>query len=449
MKQLDMTIGNEKTLLLKLALPIIASNFIQTAFGMINMVWIGRLGAQAVSAIGTASFFINLAVALSTLVVIGTGIRIAQSLGSGKHEIAARYLKNSLFLSVLLSILFVMIMGLFSENLIQFFNLNESSIEHMAVDYLRCSLLSIPFLFLSSTLTAVLTSYGNTKLPFQASAIGLLTNILLDPLLIFGFGPIPEIGILGAAWATNIARLLTFFIMLYFGRTYIAACFKQPLSLKHMLEISKMSLPVTLQRIIFILISIYMAKIIVHFGTEAIAVQKIGVQIESISYMTIGGLQGAIAAFVGQNYGAKRMDRVQTGFHSALKLVAVFGSMISLLFILFPKQLFGLFIDETAIIDMGVGYMQTLGFSQLFMCMELLSVGAFNGIGRTYAPPIISIIFSAARIPLALVLSNFMGLEGIWLSISITSVFKGLLLTGWFHAIAHKLAHSPKTISSS
>ncbi|WP_099221890.1 MATE family efflux transporter [Listeria costaricensis] len=448
MKQLDMTIGDEKALLLKLALPIIASNFIQTAFGMINMVWIGRLGSDAVSAIGTASFFLNLAMALSTLVVIGTGIRIAQSLGSGQKEAAARYLKNSLFLSFLLSVLFVAIMALFSESFIRFFDLNQSSIERMAVDYLLYSLIGIPFLFLSSTLTAVLTSYGNTKLTFQANAIGLITNILLDPLLIFGLGPLPEMGIIGAAWATILARLLTLLIMLYFGRTYITESLKQPLSLKQMLETSKMSLPVTLQRIIFILISIYMAKIIVQFGTEAIAVQKIGVQIESISYMTIGGLQGAIAAFVGQNYGAKRMDRVQSGFQSALKLVAIFGSVISVVFILFPKQLFGLFIDETAVIDMGVGYMQTLGFSQLFMCMELLAVGAFNGIGRTYAPPVVSIIFSAARIPLALILSRFIGLEGIWLSISITSVIKGLLLTGWFHIIARKLSHVQKSIPS-
>lgn len=438
MNKIDMTTGNERDILIKLSLPIIASNFIQTAFGMINMIWIGRAGSDAVSAIGTASFFINLATALSTLIIIGTGIRIAQSLGAGKEAEAEVYLKNSLILSVLISIVFSAIVGVLSWQLIGFFEMNNPYIEQMAVDYLLYSLIGMPFLFLTTTLTTVLTSYGNTKLTFQANTAGFVANIILDPLLIFGFGVIPGLGVIGAAWATTLSRIITLIIMIVFGNKYIFSSLKQKLDFKKMFEVCKISVPVTVQRVIFIFISIYMAKIIVQFGTEAIAVQKIGIQIESISYMTIGGIQGAIAAFVGQNYGAKHMDRINSGFNSALKLVTVFGIIISLVFILFPKPLFSIFIDEPDVIEMGVGYMQALGFSQLFMCIELLSVGAFNGMGKTYAPPIVSIIFSAARIPLAILLSSFMGLEGVWISISVTSIVKGILLTAWFKLISKR-----------
>ncbi|TLG77225.1 MATE family efflux transporter [Culicoidibacter larvae] len=447
MNKIDMTTGNERDILIKLSLPIIASNFIQTAFGMINMIWIGRAGSDAVSAIGTASFFINLATALSTLIIIGTGIRIAQSLGAGKEAEAEVYLKNSLILSVFISIVFSAIVGLLSRQLIGFFEMNNPYIEQMAVDYLLYSLIGMPFLFLTTTLTTVLTSYGNTKLTFQANTAGFVANIVLDPLLIFGFGIIPGFGVIGAAWATTLSRILTLAIMVIFGNKYIVASLKQKIDFKKMFEVCRISVPVTVQRVIFIFISIYMAKIIVQFGTEAIAVQKIGIQIESISYMTIGGIQGAIAAFVGQNYGAKHMGRINSGFNSALKLVTVFGIIISLLFILFPKPLFSIFIDEPDVIEMGVGYMQALGFSQLFMCIELLSVGAFNGMGKTYAPPIVSIIFSAARIPLAILLSGFIGLEGIWISISVTSIVKGILLTAWFKIISKREMRAAKAIA--
>ena len=119
-------------------------------------------------------------------------------------------------------------------------------------------------------------------------------------------------------------------------------------------------------------------------------------------------------------------------------LVIFFGTLVSLAFIIFPNQLFRIFIDDASVIATGTGYMRTLGYSQLFMCIELLSVGAFNGIGRTYAPPIIAIIFSALRIPIALWLSQFMGIDGVWWSISVTSIFKGIILTVWFKVIVRK-----------
>lgn len=446
MTEMNMTQGNARDILIKLSIPIIASNFIQTAFGMVNMIWIGRIGAQAVSAIGTASFFINLATALSTLIIIGTGVRIAQSIGANNEKDAEVYLKNSLVLSVVISLLFCLVVGTTAKGLIGFFDLQDAYVEQMAVDYLVYSLWGVPLLFLTTTLTTVLTSYGNTKLTFQANTAGFVANMLLDPIFIFGFAFIPALGVIGAAVATTLARLLTLVIMLFDKNKHIFISWKQKIDLKKMLEVCQISVPVTVQRVIFIFISIMMAKIIVQFGTEAIAVQKIGVQIESISYMTIGGIQGAISAFIGQNYGAHKMKRIQSGFRSALKLVAIFGIGVSLLFILFPRQLFSIFINDAAVIESGVGYMQTLGFSQLFMCMELLSVGAFNGVGKTYVPPIISIIFSAARIPLALFLSQFMGLMGVWMSISVTSVIKGLLLTTWFELYMKKRVRESQTI---
>ena len=115
-----------------------------------------------------------------------------------------------------------------------------------------------------------------------------------------------------------------------------------------------------------------------------------------------------------------------------------FGILISSVFIVFPKQIFGIFISEPNVINSGVEYMRVIGYSQLFMCIELLTVGAFNGIGKTYAPPIISIIFTLGRIPLALLLSEYLGLSGVWWSISISSILKGIGLYIWFKMTMRK-----------
>lgn len=207
---------------------------------------------------------------------------------------------------------------------------------------------------------------------------------------------------------------------------------KLKMDINQMKEVLRMGSPITVQRVTFIFISIMIAKIIVQWGPDAIAVQRIGIQIESISFMTIGGLQGAIAAFIGQNYGADRHDRIKKGYQNALLITSIFGIMISICFILFPRPLFSLFLADEASLKLGADYMRIIGFSQWFMCMELMTVGAFNGIGKTYIPPLFSIILTALRIPMALVLSGPFGLGGVWMSIAISSVLKGTILVFWF-----------------
>lgn len=113
--------------------------------------------------------------------------------------------------------------------------------------------------------------------------------------------------------------------------------------------------------------------------------------------------------------------------------------MISLIFILLPRPIFSLFLKDETSLYLGMEYMRIIGFSQLFMCMELMTVGAFNGIGKTYIPPIFSIILTALRIPMAIVLSGPFGLNGVWMSIAISSVLKGIILVFWFMRTLRKM----------
>lgn len=431
-KSVDMLNGNIKKVLIAIAWPIIMSNLIQTAMGLVDMIWIGKLGSGAVTAIGTASFFMQFAQAFSALIITGTGVLVAQSLGKHKQKDTEIYIRNGLILSVVISIVFSIIVYIFATPFIAFFNLNDAIISQTAVSYLRHSLFGVPFLFLVATYVSILTSFGHTKLTFRANAIGLILNIILDPIFIFGFSFIPQMGVVGAAWATNISRMLIFYLLYRNSKAELSTSAKAPFSIDKLKEVISMGIPVTTQRILFIAISMVMARIVVRFGTDAIAAQRIGIQIESISYVTIGGLQGAIAAFIGQNYGNNNMQRIKEGYSMSLKLVLYLGTLISLLFIIFPKPIFTIFIKEPNVVVHGIDYMRAIGFSQLFMCLELLTVGAFNGLGKTQIPAFVATLFTFIRIPTAIFLSNRMGVTGVWWSISISSILKGIILVVWF-----------------
>lgn len=437
-KKMDMLNGDIKKVLIALSLPIIASNFVQTAFGITDMIWIGRLGTDAVSAIGTANFFISIATGLSYLITIGAGVRVAQTLGAKKHDDTKSYTKNSLLMAVFISVGFSIFSFIFAEELIAFFNMNNPALELMAVQYLRHALFGVPFLFLTSVITSILTSYGNTQLTFKANTIGLVLNIILDPVMIFGWFGMPAMGVAGAAWATTISRMLILVIQLMFANDEIKASISAAFNLDKVKDIVKVSWPAATQQIVFTFISMVIAKLVIEFGTDAIATQKIGIQIESITWVTIGGLQGAMSAFVGQNFGGKKPERIREGYNTSLKVVSVFGLVVTTIFLLFPKPIFSIFISDPKVIDMGVGYMTAIAFSQVFMCVEMLTVGAFNGLGKTYAPPMVSIFFTFLRIPMSMLLTPYLGLSGIWWSISITSIFKGIVMVVWYKVVLKK-----------
>lgn len=447
MKKVDLTEDDITKSLIKLSLPIIATNFIQTAYGMIDMLWIGRLGSDAVAAIGTASFFINLAMAIFTIVSIGTGVKISHAIGRGREKESKTYIQNGIILTSFIGLIYTIFLFIFNKQLISFYKLGIY-VDVMAQKYLLISAIGIIFMFFNTLLTSILNSYGDSKLPFKANVIGFIFNIILDPILIFGIGIIKPLGIVGAALATLIARIIVFLMFIKMSKGKLKV-FEDKFNFDKdkCLSVIKLGLPITMQRVIFTLISMSIAKLVSDYGAIAIAVQRVGIQIESISYMTVGGLQGAIAAFVGQNYGAMKKDRIKEGYYKALKLTIVFGLTITLAFTVFSKQIFGIFLSDNESLIMGSTYMKILGLSQVFMCIELLTVGAFNGIGKTYAPPIISVTFTALRIPMAIFLSNisFLNLNGIWISISISSFFKGVLLLSWFLIDINKLTFNYNT----
>ncbi|RED76037.1 putative MATE family efflux protein [Cohnella phaseoli] len=418
--------------LMRLTLPVIATNFISTTYGLVDMFWIGKLGSNPVAAIGTAIFFVNLAIALFTMVSIGTGIKVAHSIGAKKEGQARVYTQNGILMSLVMGTLFIIIILATHQYLINFFELGSIEIEQMASRYLIISIIGTFFSLLNSLFSIVLTSMGNSRKPFQVQTVGFLVNLFLDPLFIFGVGHFNGFGVSGAALASLIANVIV--TCLFLVNTRNSPLYSKPFTFKYenMKEVLRMGIPITIQRVSFTVISIIIAKILVQWGPSAIAVQRVGIQIESISYMTIGGLQGAVAAFIGQNFGAHNQDRIKKGYMKGLFITSIFGMLVTILFMLFPRPIFALFLADEESLNLGVDYLRIIGASQLFMCVELMTVGAFNGIGKTYIPPIFSIILTTLRIPMAIVLSNYYGLNGVWISTALSSVLKGVILVIWF-----------------
>ena len=290
------------------------------------------------------------------------------------------------------------------------------------------------FSMVNQIFTGIYTGIGDSKSPFWVTGAGLVLNLVLDPLLIFGLGPIPSMGVAGAALATAGSQgIVTLLFLLMIRRQ--KGFFKglplfQKLGGGYLKQTWEMGLPIGIQNVFMSGLSLIIASIVARWGADAIAVQKVGGQVESLSWMISGGFSMAVNAFIGQNYGAKKLNRVKGAYQTATVLMLVWGMLCTLALALLSAPLFQIFIREEEVLPMGVSYLQILGISQLFMCIEASSTGAFNGLGQTKLPSVVSITFNLARIPLALLLSSTsLGLDGIWWAISISSICKGVILT--------------------
>jgi putative MATE family efflux protein len=430
----DLTEGNILYKLTLLSLPIMGMSLIQMAYNMIDMIWIGRLGNAAVAAVGTAGFFLKFGFAITALIFIGTGIRTSQSVGAKDYEKANAYAETSIINTIGLITIFIAGILIFRCELIGFFKLNNPEIEKMAVDYMTITAFGIFFSALSLVFTRIFNGHGDSKTPFLITSIGLILNIVLDPMLIFGLFGFPKLGVIGAAIATVFAQtIVSIILLIYLRKKYKIFTHGFTYDMNKTRDILNIGTPIAAQRILFTGFSVFIARIIANWGTDAIAVQRVGVQIESLSWITAGGFQGALAAFVGQNYGAKKYDRIKKGYFNAIGIISVLGVFVSFILIVFPEPIFRIFLQDDYIVSLGADYLRILGVSQLFMVLEMTTVGGFQGVGKTLPPSVISVILTGIRIPMALLLSaTALGLNGIWWSITISSILKGIVLPIWF-----------------
>lgn len=449
--RLDLTSGSISDKLIKLALPIMGTSFIQMAYNLTDMMWVGRVGSNAVAAVGTAGFYPWLAMAFIMISRVGGEVKVAQSIGENNINSTKSYIKAAIEINIILAIIYTLTLIIFNKNLIDIFKLGDLDVISMSRQYLIIIAFGMVFYFINPVLTAIFNGLGNSKTPFRINTIGLIANIILDPILIFGLFGFPKLGVVGAAIATITAQIVVtmcFVVKIVKQKDeFFKIKFFKNIELSYYKVLYKLGLPVAIQNGMFTLFSMAIGVIVASWGPVAIAVQKVGSQIESISWMTADGLAVALGSFVGQNYGAKNYDRINKSCKIGIITAIGLGIITTFILVVYGKEIFSLFIAEDDAIIKGGMYLKILGYSQLFMCFEIIISGAFKGLGRTYISSIIVTVLTGLRIPMAYLLSKpeYLGLDGIWWSISLSSILKGTLLLFIFVVLIKRNKLYPQT----
>lgn len=443
---LNLTSGPILKTLSELALPIMASSMLATAYNITDMAWIGMLGAKAVAGVGVGGMYVWLSQGLASLPRMGGQVHAAQACGRGDYEKARSYASSAMQLSLFFGLLFSAACVLFIDPLLGFFQLDDANTYAAARSYMLITCGLLVFSYLNLTLTGLSTAQGDSKTPLMANLLGLISNMILDPMLILGIGPFPRLETVGAAIATVTAQILVFLVLLIKSLRAEEPNILRSIRLftrfpaNYYKDIFRIGFPTAIQGTLYCFISMVLTRMVSSFGAAAIATQRVGGQIESLSWNTADGFGSALNAFTAQNYGAGNSDRIRKGYRISFIIIALWGLLVTAAFVFFPTSISRLFFHEADAIAIAVDYLIIIGFSEAFMSVELLTIGALSGLGRTRLCSIISIVLTGARIPLAMLLSGTaLGLNGIWWALTLTSITKGIVFTLTFHHISKRL----------
>lgn len=433
-RKIDLLHGNIRYTLLKLSFPLALTAFIQIAYGFVDTIWIARLGTKAMAGVGIAGFIFWIGNSLVLIPKVGMGVYASQAFGSRNEKETVMIINNGFIQAIVIGLFFTTFCLIVKNVFIEFYNLGHEA-EMAAKDYFFVVSLGMIFFFVGPMFTQAFTSLGDSFTPFVINAVGLAINMVLDPVLIFGLGPFPHMGAKGAALATIISQFVV--VLLYFllviskdgiirsALTYID--YRE----NWQLEIFKLGLPAALLSGFHASISMVLNRFMSAFGPTPVAVCAIGSQLESISWNTTEGIQVGIQALVAQNYGAENKKRVKESIKEAFRLVAIIGIIATLVLIIFRHKLFELFTPESKeAIELGANYLFILGLSQAFMSIEIGLAGCFNGMSDTKTPAALGVINNLLRIPISLVLMPLVGVYGVWIAMSSTSIMKGLFAMG-------------------
>lgn len=436
----NLTSGPIHRQLFNLAIPIMGTSFVQMAYSLTDMAWVGRLGSESVAAIGSVGILTWMTNSISLLNKVGSEVSVGQSIGAQNAPDARSYASHNLTLSLIISICWGLILFVFAEPIMQIYKL-EPAITAKAVNYLRIVATAFPFIFLSASFTGIYNASGQSKIPFMISGIGLFLNMILDPLFIFGFGWNTE-GAAIATWVSQ-ATVLGLFIYRLKKRKEVLGgfAFFTKLESRFVKRIFKLGLPVAILNTLFSIINLFMARTASLYGGHiGLMTLTAGGQLEAIAWNTSQGFSTALSAFVAQNYAAGKNDRVLGAYATTLKMTAVFGTLCTLLFVFWGSELFSLIVPDPQAYKAGGVFLRIDGYSMLFMMLEITTQGLFYGTGRTIPPAVISIGFNTLRIPLAMLLASIgMEITGVWWAISLTSIAKGITSAAWFAVLKKRI----------
>lgn len=441
----DYTEGSITKNIWSLASPMIISQILQTVFYIVDLVFIGMVGSNAIAAVSIATIFMMTLSTVAHGLSIGTTAVIARFIGQRDRETASHFASQSILISVVLGLIAGITAFFFAEFLFSFLGATPKITEG-GIGYFKISLLGTFALFLQFTIGSIFRATGEVSVTMVLTVIATLLNLILDPLLIFGVYPFPELGVDGAAWASVIALIaasLTGLAMLAKGSFVITLKSSDFIpDYPSMWRIVKIAVPAASRRIIRDAARMVMMRIVSVYGTYFIAAYGIGMRIDMIAMLPGMGLSAATSTLVGQNLGAGKIKNCEISTLVSLKYLGAIMGSLGIIFYISAPYLISVFDKTVAVLNAGTQYLHYITISYIFVSAIMIFGGALNGAGDSISPLVIS--GTAAwiiQIPAAVFLSKYIfpGPEGIWFAILITAILESLAFMAWFSAGKWKL----------
>ncbi len=417
----------------RVALPAVASTVLMTVFATVDALWVGRyLGPRALAAVSTSVFWIWLIIAIAEMVSIGLTALAARRHGEGRHGEAARIVSDSLIYAVLLGAVVAIVGNLMVDEMFALMR-TPPDVTELGRAYLGTYFLAAPLLFGFFAVDAAFRASGDTRTPFALLAGSVCVTIVLDPILILGVGPVPALGVVGAAIATIATRAVVCVLGVIVLTRRRMLLLRWP-SVRTWLAVSRIGLPIAVTGVTFSLIYVAVTRTTTTFGIPALAAIGIGHRVESWIYMGSVGFGAAAAAIVAQNLGAGEIDRARRTGWITVGYASIPGIVLAIASVMFSEQLTSIFTDDPAVVAEGARYLRIAAISNLVIASEIVLEAAMGGAGYTFLPMLTSTVLTASRIPIAAWAAGVWGPAGIWWTISATAVARGLAMLALWRA---------------
>jgi len=405
----DYTKIDLKKAIFLLAVPMILELVMESTFAVVDIYFVGQLGASAVATVGLTETYLFLLYSVAMGLSMAVTAIIARRIGEKNKADAGKSAVQAIFLSLLIAIPFAIAGIFFAKDLLMLMGADQWSIDN-GYRYTQWMLGGNGVILLIFVINAIFRGAGDAAIAMRVLWIANGFNIVLDPLLIFGWGPIPAFGIEGAAIATTVGRgigvALQLWILIKGGKHIQTQLSHLQFDPKIILNIIRTSLGGVGQMLVAMTSWIFLMRILAGVGSDAVAGATIALRIMMFTLMPAWGLSNAAATLVGQNLGADQPDRAESSVWKIGLYNMIFLVGVSIIYFLFNDALMGIFTDDPNVIAIGSEWLQLLSYSYFVYGWWMVSVQAFNGSGDTRTPTLINLVFFwLIQIPLAYLLA--------------------------------------------
>lgn len=408
--ELNFTEGSINRAIFLLSVPMIIEMGMESVFAVVDIYFVSRLNDNnAVTAVGLTELGLTIIYSIAMGISMGATALVARRVGEKDEEGAAVAGVQAIYIGLAFSVIFTIVGIIWAGDILRLFGAEEAVIQ-TGVGYIRwmiCGNVTIVMLFL---INGIFRGAGNAAIAMKTLIIANALNIVLDPIFIFGFGPIPAMGVEGAAIATNIGRGVGVLIQLYylFGGNAIVKVTRKNIDVKWDIiwTMLRVSAGGTGQFLISSASWMFLGSIIAKFGTAAVAGYTFAMRVIVFTILPSFGMANAAATLVGQNLGAQQPERAETSVWKAGLYNMVFLGLVMALFLFASEPIMRIFTEDAEVIAYGKEALQVVAFGYIFYGYGMVVNQSFNGAGDTLTPTLISLFgFWFFQIPLAYVLA--------------------------------------------